>query len=182
MASDVTLEQVAEYCTQLDLMHRIDAERRWVNATLVTRHGAHLLSVRVDSRQVLVLHVAGLLMVPAERRRVVAHGLSHINYALLLGAFALDLTDGEVTFHLPIPFRGMEVCFDQVAQSLSAIAWTLNNYLPQIQQLCWGSASVEEVLGLPLPAPADALARALTQEGATGTAAPDPPGASPSQA
>lgn len=164
---EVLIEQVASYCTELGLMNRINPERRLVEAMLVTKQGAQLVCLRIDTeREVLSLRIPLLVLTPTARRAVMARVIAHLNNNLLLKGFVFDLSDGEVAYDLPVPFRGIGVCHDQVSQCLLAAIWTLDAHLPIIREACWGSRSVEEMLGLPLPEPADALTRALT-DGAT---------------
>jgi hypothetical protein len=165
--TEVTLEQVGSYCTELGLMNRIDPERRLVEMMLTTKQGSHLVNFRVDTeREVLSIRIPMLASAPVERRQVMARVIAHLNYNLLLKGFVFDLSDGEVAYDLPVPFRGIGVCPDQVSQCLLAAIWTLNTHLRIVREACWGSRSVEELLGLPLPEPVDALTRALT-DGAT---------------
>ena len=171
--ADVTLEQVAGYCTELDLMNKIDTKRGLVEAVLPTKHGTHLVYFVPDTeRQVLRLRIARLAVTPPARRPAMARIIAHLNYSLLLKGFIFDESDGEVAYDLPIPCRGIGVPADLVSQCLMAATWTLNTHLPTVQQACWGSDSVEELLGLPLPEPAAALTRALA-----GHITPPPPAA-----
>lgn len=162
---EVLLEQVARYCTELGLMNRIDPERRLVEVMLTTKQGSHLVYFSLDTeREVLSMRMPMLASAPVERRVGMTRIIAHLNYNLLLKGFVFDLSDGEVAYDLPVPFRGIGVCHDQVSQCLLAAIWTLNAHLPIIREACWGSRSVEEMLGLPLPEPADALTRALTDD------------------
>jgi len=165
--TEVTLEQVASYCTELGLMNRIDPERQLVEMMLTTKQGSHLVYLRLDTeREVLSVRIPMVASAPVERRAVMARVITHLNYNLLLKGFVFDLSDGEVAYDLPVPFRGIGICRDQVSQCLLAANWTLNTHMPTVREACWGSRSVEEILGLPLPEPADALTQALT-DGAT---------------
>jgi hypothetical protein len=175
--TDVTLEQVAVYCTELGLLNRIDAKRGLVEAILVAKHGAHLVYFAPDAeRQVLRLRIGRLVLTPSARRQAMARIIAHLNYNLLLKGFIFDESDGEVAYDLPIPFRGTGVAADLVSQCLMAATWTLNTHLPTVQQACWGPDSVEELLGLPLPEPAAALTRALVGDI---TPLPPPTGSGP---
>ncbi|HKX19262.1 MAG TPA: YbjN domain-containing protein [bacterium] len=162
--TEVTLDQVANYCTELGLMNRIDPERQFAEAMFTTKQGSHLVYFRIDTeREVLSMRLPMLVSTPVERRAMMARVIAHLNYNLLLKGFVFDLSDGEVAYDLPVPFRGIGVCGDQISQCLLAAAWTLNSHLPTVREACWGSRSVEELLGLPLPEPADSLARALSE-------------------
>jgi hypothetical protein len=164
MGTDVTLAQLAGYCEHFGLLNRVD-ERGWVETMMRTQHGMQWVILRiVGERQVMEVRMPGLLTVREERRAVVGHALACVNRAILLGAFSLDPQDGEVAYAVPIPYAGQGVGQDQVGQCLAAARWTLNRFLPGIQQLCHGEGTVEdalwETLGLPLPGAAQALARA----------------------
>lgn len=170
----VTLEQVAGYCTELGLMNRLDTTRGLLETMLVTKHGAYLVYFVVDAeRAVLDLRIGRLVMTPTERRASMARVIAHINYNILLKGFIFDQSDGEVAFDLPVPFRGVAVSSELVSQCLMAANWILNTHLPSVQQACWGSASVEELLGLPLPEPAAALTEALSADAGHGLPATD---------
>ncbi len=163
--ADVTLEQVAGYCTEFGLMNRVDTTRGLLETMLVSKHGAHLLYFVIDAeRAVMRLRIGRLVMTPAERRPAMARVIAHLNYNILLKGFILDQSDGEVAFDLPVPVRGVAVSSELVSQCLMAANWILDTHLPTVQQACWGSASVEELLGLPFPEPATALTEALTAD------------------
>ena len=163
--AEVTLEQVAGYCTEFGLLNRIDTTRGLVETMLVSKHAAHLVYIVIDAeRTVLRLRIGRLVMTPAERRAAMARVIAHLNYNILLKGFIFDESDGEVALDLPVPFRGVGVSSELVSQCLQAANWILNTHLPTVQQACWGTASVEELLGLPLPEPAAVLTEALTAD------------------
>ncbi|GEM_PF-2882626 len=160
--TEVTLEQLAGYCTELGLMNRVDAERQLVETMITTKQRTYLVYLKVDAaRDVMQVRIWGVVMTPPARRAVMARVVAHVNYNLLLKGFVFDWTDGEVAYDLPVPFRGTGISAAQLAQCLHAATWTLDTHGPTLLRASWGTASVEELLGLPMPDPADALTRAL---------------------
>ncbi len=161
--TEVTLEQIAGYCTELGLMNKINAERRLVETIIPTNHRTYHAYLKVDApRDVMQVRIWGVVIAPPERRAVMARVVAHVNYNLLLKGFVFDWADGEVAYDLPVPFRGTGISAVQLDQCLQAAVWTLNTHTPTLFRAAWGSASAEELLGLPMPDPADALTRALT--------------------
>lgn len=154
---EVSLVRLAEHCRALDL-RPTDVGEGALLCVLPHAHGPRPLVLALDAeRQVVCFDLPALLQAPPQRRGTVAAVGMHVNYSLLLGAFRLDLRDGELAFGLRVPYREAGFGRAQFEHCISAIGWTLDQHLPSLLRACWGREEAEEILGLPLPSPLDEL-------------------------
>jgi hypothetical protein len=81
-------------------------DQDWVATDGFGQHGSWLLVGQAyEDRGQAAIYSVLPEHVPEERREAVAILLARINYGLILGAFAIDLDDGEVRFRASIDFR-----------------------------------------------------------------------------
>ncbi len=162
--AEVTFAQLVELIDSLGVPHQEHESDQVVVAALPGRQGGHLVLVRLlADREVVSLRAGGLAEVSADRRPAVGQAAGHVNARILLGAFSLDLTDGELVFDLPIPYGGVGIGAEQLGRCLASIAWTLDTFLPRLLRLAWTDEAVEDVLELPVPSPTRDMLRAIGQ-------------------
>src|SRR5947209_6127799 len=136
MSTGDTLASASAYLEEHRVLHRVDEEQASVTATLFLNQGAYRLVLVADHPEDVQLILPFLLTVPAERRSVVAQVAAHVNSAIRLGSFCLDLRDGELRLDLPLPIDGA-LPPALLERGLGAIAWTLDTYMPALQRACW---------------------------------------------
>lgn len=166
MADNRLFQQLKAIFAALPLPVAADEDHQVVVTALPTEIGLHALAVRAHAEAAAVEFRLGFLaQVPEARRAAVAQAAAHVDCELLLGAFYVDLRDGELGFCVTLPCGEAGINEQHVLCYLATAAGSLQRHLPALNRLCWGGESVEEVLGLPLPDPAERLMRALGQEG-----------------
>jgi hypothetical protein len=84
-------------------------DQGWLATDGFGEHGSWLLVGQAyEDRGQAAIYSVLPDQVPEERREAVALLLARVNYGLILGAFAIDLDDGEVRFRASIDFGGGE--------------------------------------------------------------------------
>lgn len=167
MNDEISVEDVAAYCTELGLLNRITPEQASVQVALTLRSGSYMVWLQPQlGRSILGLFIRNVLVAGAERRAAVAQAICHINYQILMGKFTMDLRDGEVTFELPILYLGGAVTAATIDRCFQLIASSLDAHMPTLQRVCFSEEAVEDVFGLTLPPPPfEQMRAALREEG-----------------
>jgi len=114
-------------------------EQGWVATDGFGEHGSWLLVGQAyeDRGQAAVFSVLPE-HVPAERRAAVAELLTRINYGLIVGAFVIDLDDGEVRLRAAIDLGG-QAPTDALLRPLTATALLqFDRWLPAMRAVIGG--------------------------------------------
>jgi hypothetical protein len=152
MSSEITLYQIAEYCSSLGLLNQVEEERGGLRVVFPLPSGTYMVWIRaISDRGVVDVAARSVLSVPAERRAAVATGLAYVNYQILLGSFAMDLVDGEVLFSVPVAHMDGPFTQEMLERCFSALAATFESHMTTLRTLCWSEASPQDVFGLSAP-------------------------------
>jgi hypothetical protein len=145
----LTMAQLLDYCSSAGLLHiAVDAEDA-VYTVIPSSAGVRILLLKLDAaHQVLLIHAGNLLKVSPQRRPTVAMAAAHINSKVLLGAFYLDLKDGELAYDLPIPCFDTTFSKNTLLHCIKIVVNTLEQYMDALQRLCDGLEQVDEVIEL----------------------------------
>jgi hypothetical protein len=166
MSSEVSLQQIAGYCSTFGLLNQIEEERGALRVVFPLPNGTYMLWVRaLTDRAVVDVAARSVLTVPSERRAAVATGLAYVNYQILLGSFAMDLVDGEVSFSVPVAYLDGPYTPEMLERCLGAMASTFETHMATLRALCYSEVTPEDAFGLatpPLPS-IDALRRSLDE-------------------
>ena len=153
MKERAILDQVETHLKELGLHHSTH-ERGYIMSGFRGRSGVFRFIVdqeETDAGSGFLLFIAAeYLEVPPDSPSVdeMAKVLLHINRKILLGAFAMDLRDGEVSFGITVPLDGEEISAHVVERCVSALAVTIDGHWPVLNRVLWGGCSAEEALGL----------------------------------
>ena len=101
---------------------------------------AHALD---DSRRFIFLSVMES-NVPQEKRLAVAEFLTRVNYALFLGSFEMDFSDGEVRYKTAIAVEDGQLTQAMIKKMVYANVMSMDRFLPGILSLIAGEVSPAE--------------------------------------
>lgn len=162
---EINLEAIVQHLDGRNVPYRVVDPEQALLAFLPGPKGFYPVLFRLDrEREVLKLRTSRLLVVEGERRAAVAQVVAHLNGCLLLGSFSLDLSDGEVSFDLPLLFVGVGLAEEQLERAIMAVMWTLDQLLPTVQRVAVSEDSPELALGLPQRSPLQAFLEAAGRE------------------
>ena len=135
-----------------------------VTCLFAGEHGRTHVYVRVlEEAEFLRLVVHAPFTVPQNRRHAVARFITRANYGLNLGAFQLDLDDGELSYRSALDFEGLEVGEQVLRSTLVQAVLTMDDYLPGLMAVIYGGVTPEEAI-LIVESDDDSADLALTEE------------------
>ncbi len=135
-----------------------DAGDRALAMAVEGNNGRWLCVAQVPPDRDLVLFTSVIpAFVPPERRPRMAEFVARANFGMLLGAFELELDDGEVRFCTSVDFTGVDpaplaasgVLAGMIRQVVYVNVANVDRYLPALMTVLYGDAD-----------PAEAVARA----------------------
>lgn len=101
--------------------------------------------VTKDLEQILFYSVAPL-MIPEESRLAVAEFITRANYAMALGNFEMDFSDGEVRFKTSIDVTNVEVVPGLIRPVVYTNCLMMEKYLPGLMSVIYTHVSPEEAV------------------------------------
>jgi len=101
--------------------------------------------VTKDLEQVLFYSVAPLA-IPEESRLAVAEFITRANYAMALGNFEMDFSDGEVRFKTSIDVTNVPVVPDLIRPVVYTNCLMMEKYLPGLMSVIYTHVSPEEAV------------------------------------
>lgn len=96
-----------------------------------------------DGDQVFVYYSLCPRSVPAERRADVASFLCHVNFNLLVGAWEMDMDDGEVRFRTSVDVRSDPLTPHAIARVVIRNHDVMLTWLPPLLELIRGSQTAQ---------------------------------------
>lgn len=149
MGTPPTLEQLSQYCHAGHVPHTLLMDENRLVGALFTAQATYRFTMLLDcEREVLSVRAGFLMQVPPNRRAEIAQAGMHANQRLLLGAFYLDLTDGELGFDLVVPYTSTGLSEPQVLQCLGLMGGALHHYTPIFKRLADTDARVSDVFDI----------------------------------
>ena len=112
----------------------------------------HNLAIIVNrARSVMMFKVPGLAkaapesMSPGQLADVLM-AIGFANYALALGRFSFDPTDGEITFEYGFPFHNATISVEQFGHILEAFTHSVGYWGPRVNDVCAAKRTGEDVM------------------------------------
>jgi hypothetical protein len=134
------MELVQRYLEEDSVVHRARENGSLIEACFPTPQGLHFVSMQLADQAtaffVLVVRIPEV--VPEARRREAAEVVVRANYGLAVGAFDLDMSDGELSFRLGFPVADAVLTGDQFRHAVVAALWTCDMYLRAFKRLLYG--------------------------------------------
>jgi hypothetical protein len=121
-------------------MSLFEIDERTMSAPVAGSNGEWTLfaTIREPEHQ-LLLHGVHPGEVSADRRTEMALYLSRANFGLVIGAFEIDLDDGEVRFKTSIDVEGAELTDALIDHLVLANVSMMDRYLPGIDAVANGT-------------------------------------------
>ncbi len=86
------------------------------------------------------------IKVPEQLRQSVSEFVTRVNYGLIIGNFELDFEDGEVRYKTSIDVEESELSATLIRPLIYPNVWTMDQYLPGLLAVIYGSASPVEAV------------------------------------
>jgi hypothetical protein len=127
--AELTLDQLCGYLGEDGFGYGLREDGTAIETGFRGRTGAFRLVIFIREEPALL----GLLVrlpeiVPEPKRPAMAEAIARANYALALGCFELDVSDGEIDFRVSMPTPGGALTQEQFRSLLGAAMWTTDRY------------------------------------------------------
>ncbi len=135
----VVVEQITRFLEARKTVYRLSADGTAIEVGFVYPAARFMVTITVREDGPFVCVVTQIPMViPEARRPAVAELIVRINYGLMLGAFALDLSDGELHFRVTMPLADAELTENQFGHLMGASLWSADRYHKAFCRLLYG--------------------------------------------
>ena len=114
--------------------------------------GLYISMIEVNHRTNTVLFIAPKLAVakreeiPPGRLADILMAIGFANYALLLGRFSYDPSDGELRYDYAMPIDNAEMTFEQFNHLMLAMVQSVNYWAPRLKTACEGARTGESIV------------------------------------
>ena len=134
----IIIQQITAFFEARQAGYRLSADETAIEAWFTYPAARFLVTISVRDTATLCVVTQMPVVVPEDRRPAVAELIARINYGLLLGGFALDLSDGELHFRVTMPLADAELTQDQFDRLMGASLWSAQRYHKAVCRLLYG--------------------------------------------
>jgi hypothetical protein len=96
-----------------------------------------------DDVDQLLVYIYSPIQVPEEKRLAAAEFVCRANYALKIGNFELDMSDGEVRYKTSVDVEGSQLSPTMVKNLVGVGVGMMHRYYPGLMKLIYGDQSAE---------------------------------------
>ena len=101
--------------------------------------------IREEQGQLLFYSVCPV-SAPPEKRMEIAEFITRANYGLVLGAFEMDFSDGEIRYRSGVGVEGEELTHAYIRPIVYANVLTMDKYLSGIMKVIYGDTAPERAV------------------------------------
>ena len=142
---DTIQQALVEALDDLEWWH---TERNgWRVTRMQGRHCVYDVVFHPAEPHLLLAYALVPLRVPEALRSAMAEAITRANYAMLLGNFELDFSDGELRFKVVVDLPDVALTTRLVADVLAASLASCDRYHPAFMAVMYGGVSAEEAIG-----------------------------------
>ncbi len=104
------------------------------------------LLLHVREKHVLYLRSLLPFTIPEDKRIDVIIACNAINYKLINGNFELDMSDGELSFRIAMPYSGADLSPEQVNYMVEVASSTVDEYNDKLLMLIKDMLSIQDFI------------------------------------
>ncbi|MDM8007631.1 MAG: YbjN domain-containing protein [Phycisphaerae bacterium] len=132
------LQQMIAFLEARQVNYRLNGDQTVIEIwfTCATAKVLVTVSVHPSGTLCVVTHVP--VVIPEGRRTAMAELIARINYDLLVGGFALNLSDGNLHFRITMPLADAELTQEQFDRLIGTSLWTVERYFKAVCRLLYG--------------------------------------------
>ena len=104
-----------------------------------------------DHQQNVAMFARAPRACPPERHDAMAAFFTRINFGLLIGAWVIDTTDGEVRFRIGQDCKAIEPTFEVIKRMTLYTVMTMDHYIPALEAVMKGEATTQQAYELVFP-------------------------------
>ena len=143
------LAQVTSFITSADMHYELEAEKGLVYLRMCLDSGTYSAMLSVDDEEGLrrITTFSTLpIKAPAQSRMTTLEAINHINYALAVGNFEMDMSDGEIRLRTGFSLADAAMTEEMFNTLLSNTFSILDAYVPKLMRVVFGGSKPEDVL------------------------------------
>jgi hypothetical protein len=134
----IIIQQITAFLEARQLGYRLSADETTIEVGFACQTARFLVTVWVHPASLLCVVTQMPVVIPEDRRTAVAELIARINYSLMLGGFALSLSDGDLHFRVTVPLADAELTQEQFDRLMGASLWTVQRYHKAVCRLLYG--------------------------------------------
>ncbi len=133
--SSPSFTAITDFMDGRGYLYSSDPEKQRIGFTMGSKEADYRFSIRITHGGDYLQFVAYCpFRVKQELRASVAELITRANYGMLIGKFEMDMSDGEVRFHISHLIDGILLSPDTVGRLYRSCLYTLDRYLPAFMQ------------------------------------------------
>ncbi|EDL59233.1 YbjN domain-containing protein [Gimesia maris] len=130
---------IVSFLESHDLKYDAIPDKSVILLNITGKQATYQMLIKVeDGRHVQVFGVSPI-SVPEGARSDIAVAIAAANYGLIIGKFELDMSDGEVRFHVALPFDGELPGHDVLSRVVLTPIAMLDKYMPAFLAVIYGN-------------------------------------------
>jgi hypothetical protein len=123
-----------------DLKHHADYEQSVLIAGFEGRNAQFRVFFKVDEEdQLFQIFVLVPAIVPEGCRSAISEAIVRANHGMKVGSFEMDLSDGEIRFHIGYPFPDGNLDHDIVRRLIGTAIYTADRYFPAFMSIIYAN-------------------------------------------
>lgn len=127
--------------------YTVEEEHQLVRLELAAEHLTYAVVFGAVPRfQLIASRVSGGFRVPEEERITICEALNRANYGLRIGAFEMDMRDGEVVFRIGMHCHAAPPDTGLVERMIRTSIDTFERYAPAFMRIIYAQASPAEAI------------------------------------
>lgn len=141
---------LVDHCESHGLTFSASREKKRIKFTICREHALYRCNLRIThDDDVLQIYVHYPVLAKDEKTRPAAAELfTRANYNLVLGKFEMDMSDGEIRYHVGHLIAGGKLEDSTIGCLVSTALSTADQYFPAFMRLLFGGNTAEDAVYL----------------------------------
>ncbi len=132
------MRQITAFLEARQVGYRLSADETAIEVWFTCETAKFLVTISMHPAGILCVVTHMPQVIPEQRRTAVAELIARINYGLVIGGFALSLSDGSLHFRVTLPLADAELTQEQFDRLIGASLWTVQRYHKAVCRLLYG--------------------------------------------
>jgi hypothetical protein len=139
-----------DHCENKGLKFRASPKKKRITLNLCRRHALYNCSLQIThDDSVFQIHLSYPVLAKDKRMRpAVTEFIARANFGMVIGNFEMDMSDGEVRYHVGHVIVDGHLDDDTIGHLVSTALFTADRYFPSFMQLLFGGNTPEDAVFL----------------------------------
>ena len=143
-------QSLVDHCEANELNFSIFREEKRIRLSICRRHALYTCHLRISNDdEIFQVHMNYPVLAKDEKMRPsVTEFFTRVNYGLVLGAFEVDLRDGEARYHISHLIGDGPLEDDVIRRIIGSALSTADRYFPAYMRVLFGGDTPEDAVFL----------------------------------